>query len=355
MSTPQTKILIISSPVAEIGDPRSMGVNRGLEALVTGLTEYHYDCTVLAPAGSRFELCPVIEIPGQLQVSHTRSDDKTAPYPVFPESCIANMWEYVRSQFNEYDIFLNLQHDWLPLYLMPYFHQKLFHWVNLTSINNTTDLEIRNCQRKYPQQVIFKSYAQGEILAPDAVNKKVVYQGLRSHIYPFKDGRQEGYLVWAGRISPEKGLEDSLAIARALGEPLHVAGFAEDQAYFDGLKAEFGELLHHHGYLNQQQLGELLAGARVFLHTQKWHEAFGMITLEALACGTPVVAYSRGANKELVQDGETGFIVTPDDWQTMVAKIQDIDQIDPAACRQWVETNMSFSRLGQNFHRIFQD
>ena len=80
----------------------------------------------------------------------------------------------------------------------------------------------------------------------------------------------------------------------------------------------------------------------------KWHEAFGIVTIEAMACGTPVVAYARGANKELVTDGVTGFLVTPDDKAAAAQAVCRIAGIDRAACRHAVAQNFSLSVYGEN-------
>jgi UDP-glucose:tetrahydrobiopterin glucosyltransferase len=163
-----------------------------------------------------------------------------------------------------------------------------------------------------------------------------------------------GYLAWAGRISPEKGLANAARVAAAAGLPLHVAGGIEDDGYWREIVAHHGETVRHRGFLSTRELQSMLGGAVALLQTQEWQEAFGATTVEAMACGTPVVAYRRGANVELVKEGLTGRLVDPDDLEQALAAIERVRRIDRAGCRQTAEASFGLERLGAAYDDWFR-
>ncbi|MEX0588954.1 MAG: glycosyltransferase, partial [Cyanobium sp.] len=152
----------------------------------------------------------------------------------------------------------------------------------------------------------------------------------------------EPLLGWAGRVAPEKGLEDAAAAAAQLGLPLAVWGLVEDQAYAAAVEASVpAGTLQWRGFLPTQQLQAELGRCRALLNTPKWNEAYGNVVVEAMACGVPVVAYRRGGPSELVQPGLNGSLVDPDDVPALAAAVALVGTIDRRACRQWVQANAS--------------
>jgi|TARA_B100001059_G_scaffold177603_1_gene178177 UDP-glucose:tetrahydrobiopterin glucosyltransferase len=147
-------------------------------------------------------------------------------------------------------------------------------------------------------------------------------------------------LGWAGRIAPEKGLEDAARAAAALGESLLVWGLREDPAYAAAVEAMVPSgTIQWRGFQPTHALQQQLGSCRALINTPKWNEAYGNVVVEALACGVPVVAYDRGGPGELVISGETGWLVPPDDVQALVTALRHVDQIDRFQCRAWAERN----------------
>ncbi len=158
----------------------------------------------------------------------------------------------------------------------------------------------------------------------------------------------EPLLGWAGRVAPEKGLEDAAAAAAQLGLPLAVWGLVEDRAYAAAVEASVpAGTLQWRGFLPTDQLQEQLGRCRALLNTPKWNEAYGNVVVEALACGVPVVAYRRGGPGELVQPGLNGLLVEPDDVGGLVAAVAQVGAIDRRACRQWAHANASREVLAE--------
>ena len=173
--------------------------------------------------------------------------------------------------------------------------------------------------------------------------------------YPLVYGKDD-YVVFMARFARVKGAEAAIHAARAAGVPIVLAGPVHDpdRAYFDECVKP---LLREPGVTRLDSVGgghkaELLANARALLSPVDWEEPFGLAPVEAMACGTPVIAYRRGALCETVVDGETGFLV--DDEEAMVDALGRLDEIEPAACRRHVEEHFSVETVSALYEQAFE-
>lgn len=155
--------------------------------------------------------------------------------------------------------------------------------------------------------------------------------------WPLRE-RKDDYLLWVGRMTAEKGPHRAIAAARAAGVPLVMAGIIQpgQQAFFEAEVAPHidGEHVRFLGEIGGSVKLAAFAGARALLMPIRWEEPFGMVMVEALACGTPVIAFPEGAARELVCDGQTGYLVQ--DEQAMGTAISRLPRIAPRDCRAWV-------------------
>jgi UDP-glucose:tetrahydrobiopterin glucosyltransferase len=152
----------------------------------------------------------------------------------------------------------------------------------------------------------------------------------------------EPVLGWAGRIAPEKGLEDGAQVAARLGLPLRIWGYEEDRAYAARVAASVpAGTLDWRGFLPTEQLQGELGRCAALLNTPKWNEAFGNVVVEAMACGVPVAAYQRGGPGELVVEGVNGALAPPDDGEALVAATHRALAVQRQGCRAWVEQHCS--------------
>jgi len=351
MSQPASlKIAIASSPVAPLGLGPTGGVTRHIENTTKALHLLGHAATVFAPAGSRLgvEGVALVEVHGQLQPTLATGTPQHT-YPIVADSVLGHMWHALFAGQAKYDIVMNFGHDWLPYYLTGLFKTPVGHVVNMGNVCAVTSHEIGAVARRTPERIAFLSRAQADDLG--GLNHCFGLSfGLDLSLYRLGEGAG-GYLVWAGRISPEKGLEDALAIAAGLGERLRVAGPIGDESYWQDLQTAFAETLDYQGNLDQPALQQMLGDGRAFVQTQKWSEALGIVTLEAMACGTPVVAYRRGANAELVDEGTTGFLVPADDLAAGRAAIERIGTIDRKRCRCHIGAQFSLDAYADRIAR----
>jgi glycosyltransferase involved in cell wall biosynthesis len=168
--------------------------------------------------------------------------------------------------------------------------------------------------------------------------------------------RKGDYLLWIGRMTPEKGPHRAIAAARAVDVPLVLAGVIQpgQQAFFEREVAPHidGQKVRFVGEVGGSAKRSLFARARGLLMPIRWDEPFGMVMIEALACGTPVIAFAEGAARELVINGKTGFLV--DDERAMIDAISQLHMIDPAECRAWVSQHCDVEVVAAAYERTYR-
>jgi glycosyltransferase involved in cell wall biosynthesis len=173
--------------------------------------------------------------------------------------------------------------------------------------------------------------------------------------WPMRE-RKGDYLLWIGRMTAEKGPHRAIAAARAAGVPLVLAGVIQpgQQAFFDREVAPHvdGDRVRFLGEVGGTIKHSAFAGARALLMPISWDEPFGMVMVEALACGTPVIAFPAGAASELVVDGLTGFLV--EDEQAMAAAVGRLESISPRDCRAWVAEHCDVNVVAGAYERAYR-
>jgi len=185
---------------------------------------------------------------------------------------------------------------------------------------------------------------------PDLHYVSTVYNGINpSH---FEDGKGDrGYLVWLGRITPNKGLDTAINVAKKSGMMLKIGAFVDegDKEYFEGtIRPLLDDSIQFIGEMTDpEQKSKLLGEASAFLFPIRWHEPFGLVMVEAMACGTPVIAFNKGSVSEIVEDGKTGFIVENED--EMVASIRKIGSIDRNYCRERVLSKFTVDQMVEGY------
>lgn len=185
----------------------------------------------------------------------------------------------------------------------------------------------------------------------------VIYNSVDIASYPFDDrSRTDSYILFLSRMSVEKGPRQAIDVARKLGRRLLLAGNVDstDEEYFQTqvLPEVDGELIEYIGEADQRRKRQLLSEAYCLLAPLDWPEPFGLFMVEAMACGTPVIAFNRGSVPEVVVDGETGYVV--DTPEQMAAAVQQIDCIDRARCREHVLQKFDAPRMVDDYLVAYQ-
>jgi glycosyltransferase involved in cell wall biosynthesis len=245
-----------------------------------------------------------------------------------------------------------------------HFHIDYFHfpWTRregvpaVTTLHGRLDLpDLIPLYKEYgPMPVISISDSQREPL-PWLNWRATVYHGLPKDLYSFQpeDGK---YLAFLGRISPEKRVDHAIEIAKRLGMPLKIAAKVDrvDQQYFEEsikplLNNSFVEYI---GEIGEKEKDEFLGNAYALLFPIDWMEPFGLVMIEAMACGTPVIAFRRGSVPEIMKDGTTGFIV--EDVDTAVKAVERLSGLSRKGCRQYFEEHFTASRMALDYLALYR-
>jgi len=184
----------------------------------------------------------------------------------------------------------------------------------------------------------------------------VVYNAIDVASFPFSE-KKEDHLLCLSRIAPEKGIHLAIEVARKVGRKLLIAGKVDrvDREYYESAVKPLvnGRDVVFLGEADHRLKRELYLKAACLLTPICWEEPFGLVMVEAMACGTPVIAFSRGAAQEIIIDGETGFLVG--DVDSMVEAIGKIDVIEPGHCRQHVEANFDVPVMVEGYLRLYRE
>jgi len=226
----------------------------------------------------------------------------------------------------------------------------------LTTLHGRLDLpELCRVYRQFREMPLVSiSDAQRRPL-PWANWRATVFHGLPENLYSLEP-RPGRYLAFLGRISPEKRVDRAIEVAKRVGLPIRIAAKV-DQADADYFEKEIKPLLNHPlvefiGEIGEGEKQELLGGAYALLFLIDWPEPFGLAMIEAMACGTPVIAWRNGSVPEVVEDGVTGFVV--DSVDAAAAAVRQVESFDRAGCRKAFEKRYTVSRMARNYVHEYQ-
>jgi glycosyltransferase involved in cell wall biosynthesis len=330
------------APLYEAVPPRLYGgTERVVAHLTDALVQLGHDVTLFASADARTlaRLAPVRDQAIRLDPAPLKSD---------LASHLSQLAQ-VRTRAREFDII--------------HFHTDLMHFPmfedlaarTVTTLHGRLDLkdlpEVYSRWRQFP--LVSISDDQRRPLA-HANWAATVHHGVQKSLFRFSP-RGDGYLAFLGRISPEKGPDRAIAIAKRVGLPLKIAAKVDrvDQAYFEDVVAPLLDdpLIEYIGEIGDQEKSEFLGGAEALLFPIDWPEPFGLVMIEAMACGTPVIAYARGSVREIVEHGVTGFIV--DDEDQAVSAVDRIAQLDREEVRGRFEARFSAKAMARRYLDLY--
>jgi len=175
-----------------------------------------------------------------------------------------------------------------------------------------------------------------------------IHHGIDTEDFPLRSS-PDGYLLFFGRIHPDKGTAEAIEVARRVGLPLVMAGIVQDRDYFEERVAPHvdGRRVRYLGPVGPDRRAAVLGGARALLHLIGFDEPFGFSVVEAMACGTPVLAFRRGSMPELIDDGCTGFLV--DDVEEAAGAVDGVGGLDRAAIRDVAVKRFSRDRMVDDY------
>lgn len=331
------------APLIESVPPRRYG---GTERIVSYLTEElvraGHEVTLFASADSltAATLAPMCEMGLRL-----------TPGPVDPLVFHMLQLEEVRRRAGEFDVL----HVHLDLLHYPTLREHKHRC--LTTLHGRLDLPA--VHRLYAAFSDFPlvSISDDQRRPMPPVNwAATVHHGLPRDLLPYGPGAG-GYLAFVGRISPEKRPDRAIEIAGRAGLPLKIAAKVDraDQAYWDDVIAPLVKAnpnVEFIGEINEREKARLLGDALGLLFPIDWPEPFGLVMIEAMSCGTPVIAFGCGSVPEVIEEGVTGFIVSS--VAAAVARVEDLTRLDRGAIRRSFERRFSAERMAQDYVAIYE-
>jgi glycosyltransferase involved in cell wall biosynthesis len=259
--------------------------------------------------------------------------------------------ERVRRIAHEFDV-LHSHLDYLPF---PLFTQLDVPFV--TTLHGRLDLpELQPVFSAFPKAPVISISNSQRLPMPQANWLNTIYHGLpESMLVPIRR-KEPGYLAFLGRICPEKGIEAAIKIATESGLPLKIAAKVDkaDHAYFKTMIEPLLCLpnIEFVGEITEAQKPWFLSGARALLFPIDWSEPFGLVMIEAMACGTPVIAFNRGSVPEVIDHGVTGYIC--EDVHGAVCAVRRIDELSRTEIRAQFERRFSAKMMAQNYVDVFE-
>lgn len=329
--------IAILSPIAWRTPPRHYGP---WESIASNLTEAlinrGYDVTLYATADSITAatlnaVCP-----------HGYEEDPEIIPKVWESLHISNLFE----EADQYDIIHN-HFDFLPLT-----YTGMTKTPVVTTIHGFSSPGILPVYRKYNNKVFYVSISDSD-RAPDLSYLATVHHGIKIEQFDFHP-QPEDYLLFFGRIHPDKGAREAIQIAKACGKRLIIAGIIQDQYYYEKyvepeLKSDQIEFI---GSVGPEKRNNLLGKAAVLLHPIFFEEPFGLSVVEAMACGTPVIAFNRGSMPELIKHNHNGYLVT--DVEEAVRAVGSLEKIRREDCRAYVEEHFTLERMVDDYEKVYE-
>lgn len=330
------------APLMESVPPQVYG---GTERIVSYLTEelirQGHDVTVFASGDSETEASLVSVCRKSLRRDETVS---------LPEAYLFESLERAFRMASKFDIL----HSHVEFFAFPWAHR--CNIPMLTTLHGRMDLpEFRHLFALYKELPLVSISDAQRAPLPLANWAATIHHGLPKDLYKFQQGKGE-YLAFLGRIAPEKCADHAIEIAKRTGLPLKIAAKVDptDRAYF---REKIEPLLDHPlvdfiGEITDAEKQDLLANARALVAPFDWPEPFGLVFIEALACGTPVLAYRQGSVPEIINHGETGFIC--DSLDEMVEAVPNVIRLSRSACRESFEKHFTVERMAKDYVFLYE-
>jgi glycosyltransferase involved in cell wall biosynthesis len=339
------RIGFIASATQTVEQPFAGGMEAHTVALADALRAHGHEVAIHDGAGDGF---PQRTGQGHLRLSRAASEDVSMPARGFLEEHHAYLTLMVALDEQGYDVVHNNCLHYLPVAMAPALRTPM-----LTTLHSPptpwleSAIEVASRARAGSRWASV-SRANAAAWAHAAKPCQVIHNGISLDTWRYRRRPRRGGAVWSGRIVPEKGLHLAVEAARLARMPLTIAGPICDREYFESCLSGAGEDVTYVGHLDSATLAEVVGDSDVALVTPRWEEPFGLVAIEALACGTPVAGFARGALPEIL-DARTGALAAPDDAADLARRIEVARGLSRAACRRRVERHFSLEAMTDRY------
>jgi UDP-glucose:tetrahydrobiopterin glucosyltransferase len=350
------KVAILAPLVSPIREPQRGGSQAFVSELARGLVDRGHDVHLYAASGSEVRGLDVIDTGvdhHDLAATLYRPAGVASGGGTVAERAFAHVYDMVRE--SRYDVVHNHAFDAPAVSLASGLRAPVLHTLHLPPDAGIADA-LRQAVRRDPSPTVAcVSVTQANAWSQIAPVAAILPPYIPTRRIRFSPDAGSG-AVFAGRFSPEKGAAEAIVIARIAGIQVEVFGDPYDAEYartqIDPHRAEPGVTVH--AGVPQTTLWDAMARAAVVLCPAKWEEPFGMVAAEAQACGTPVVAFRRGALHEVIVDDATGFLVAPDDLQAAAEAVNWTSALSRHACREHAQRHLDIARSLDAHEQLYE-
>lgn len=368
------KIALLAPLKRSITPQTTVSRNRVILELAQGLAKKDHSVTIFGTSDSQV---PNVEIVGVIRKGLV--DLPPSENPFYTDT--AYITHAIMKLISEQERFDVIHNHMYPEFL-PLVGSNLFEKPLVTTVHSQVTPELKMALADTYGSSILVSISECARKAL-SLNSRLVYNGIDTNFFVPTTLPQKSYLLFVGRMSKAKengkfmdpkGVTSAIAVAQKTAEFLKIAGNVEDRKFYDELVAPHlsqkielvGEVSSEQN-LSREEMLVLHQNAKALIFPINWEEPFGLVMVEAMACGTPVIAYNRGSVSEIVRDGLIGFIVEPEDSKQgskwiikkkgmagLIEAVKRIGEIDRKDCRKYAQENFNVSKMVDGYERIYQ-
>jgi len=345
------RIAVVAPPYLPVPPIGYGGTERIISLLTEGLVQNGHDVTLFASGDSQTKSKLVSLFPRALGNSGLQKNSALLPLLQYRE-CLLRQ--------NDFDI-IHSHSQYLGLFTFEKVKPKVVHTWHGSFYKDEVTEEKRLVLEKFKKSNFISISNNQRGAMPELNYVKTVYNAIDMSDYSLVESPKKTYLLWLGRITEKKGPLEAIKVAKELNMSLVISGTIDpiDQEYFDSvIKPELNtKLIKFYPELKKiEEVRELYQNALCTLYPISWHEPFGLVMIESMACGTPVVAYNVGSVPEIITDEKTGFIVDPAlGIEGLKNAVKKVNQIKRSDCRKDVEARFSKERMIKDYTEVYRE
>jgi glycosyltransferase involved in cell wall biosynthesis len=332
----------------------------GLEFLVSwladGLVQKGHDVTLFGPADSQTKAKLISLVP-----KGTNNDETGWGQPYF------SIWNTIQAGAlaNQFDIIHC--HDFFGSHIAPFIKTPIIQTIHHAYRDEFLPKYIQSEPYRTMLQFVIDQYAKINYVPISKSQERyfkqsestyfkkshLIYNGIPLETFSYNDTPQE-YLFYIGYINKDKGADVAVQVAKKLNKKLILAGnnFGQEVFFNEHIKPYLNDDIRYVGPVTFEQKNELYKNAYATLAPLAWDEPFGLTLVESQACGTPVIAFNKGAAAEIIKNGTTGFVVETMD--EMCQAVEKVKKLSRKACREWVQSRFSVERMVDEYEKLYK-
>lgn len=372
------RVALIAPLISPIAQPFIGGAQVFLHDLAIELSKRGHEVTLFGATGSKIEArtradteaagrVQVVEVPvqrGEFSPADFNSPNfyrETDPSFFRQGELFLQVYLQVNKAQPSFDVCHAMAYDWPVFAYSPLSGVPAVHTLQLGGVDPRINAMLHTTYRQtgssWAVTISHACASTFDLAGQEFAFDRIIYNGIDTASIPFGE-EGEDFLLFAGRMTPEKGPDLAIEIARRANKKLIMAGGIYDPEFFESRivpELEANPDIDYRGQLRREEVYRLMSRADGVLFTSRWEEPYGLVLAESLAAGAPVISWRRGAAPEIIDDGQTGFLLPLEDLEGAVAAVDRLGQIDRAECRKRMEERFSLAAIAAQYEDYYYE